>query len=575
MLFATDDSGNARPLTPQQKQAVAPWLAQWAANVIEFRDPDSTMSRYVFDPDPTNGVGNDQAQTVFGCERPEVVITETLAYDFPTTPVGAPAGRALFISLYRPWAATIQHEGAQLATERIDPILAPDVLANDRLANSLHLGKKEAGTGASIWRIRVKRSRADGTPEPDEKIALSDFESNPEAAIAPNAQVIIGTGPAAQLSIGTNPVGITGIFLERLADPNREHPMVDDDKPLELNPYIAVDYAPVFVNREPPAPQQVRAMVRNQTFWKSQFEPEERPIATGLLPASSPSQRGSYYHWPNRDFIGHAELMLVPLADGTAPDAPPFYRAPSKALEAYEPGGGPSLAPRSPAGNGTPLRLPEILDATIVPSRFMGTAVTVGNPSVTLKDTAWSAVPCNQLSRWREPGRINFNTVTDNAGNMPSQQGRLRPRRSLVEDLTTVGALVPPQLPEPFAMEPLPAVPRSIDNPVRKAVMDPAIAGGPWSSTSEMLVATAPMAASAGSNADFLRLLPAIRLSNVATVRSHVFAVWVTVKTENTMTGDSRTRRLFAIVDRSIPVGYRPGVDLNAADTIRLKRFLE
>jgi len=68
-----------------------------------------------------------------------------------------------------------------------------------------------------------------------------------------------------------------------------------------------------------------------------------------------------------------------------------------------------------------------------------------------------------------------------------------------------------------------------------------------------------------------------IRLANTATIRSQVFAVWITVKT----TDDSPnapspvTRRMFAIIDRSIPVGYAPGQDLNVRDTIRLKRYLD
>jgi hypothetical protein len=34
-------------------------------------------------------------------------------------------------------------------------------------------------------------------------------------------------------------------------------------------------------------------------------------------------------------------------------------------------------------------------------------------------------------------------------------------------------------------------------------------------------------------------------------------------------------KRLFAIVDRSIPVGYSPGSDLNVRDCIRLSRYLD
>ena len=69
----------------------------------------------------------------------------------------------------------------------------------------------------------------------------------------------------------------------------------------------------------------------------------------------------------------------------------------------------------------------------------------------------------------------------------------------------------------------------------------------------------------------------AIRLANVATIRSNVFAVWVTLKTidRSANAAPPTYHRTFAIVDRSIPVGYNAGETLNARDTIRLQRFLE
>ena len=66
------------------------------------------------------------------------------------------------------------------------------------------------------------------------------------------------------------------------------------------------------------------------------------------------------------------------------------------------------------------------------------------------------------------------------------------------------------------------------------------------------------------------------RLGNIGTTRSNVFAVWVTVEITDSSAPDQKTyRRAFAIVDRSIPVGYCPGVNLNARDTLRLVRYLE
>ena len=59
--------------------------------------------------------------------------------------------------------------------------------------------------------------------------------------------------------------------------------------------------------------------------------------------------------------------------------------------------------------------------------------------------------------------------------------------------------------------------------------------------------------------------------------RRNVFAVWITVKITDDSTSPPSmvTKRLFAIVDRSIPVGYSPNQDLNVRDTIKLKRYLD
>jgi hypothetical protein len=68
----------------------------------------------------------------------------------------------------------------------------------------------------------------------------------------------------------------------------------------------------------------------------------------------------------------------------------------------------------------------------------------------------------------------------------------------------------------------------------------------------------------------------AIRLANVATIRSHVFAVWVTVRVRDSSAGGTDSyHRVFAIIDRSRPVGFSVGQDLNVRDTIRVLRFLE
>jgi len=73
------------------------------------------------------------------------------------------------------------------------------------------------------------------------------------------------------------------------------------------------------------------------------------------------------------------------------------------------------------------------------------------------------------------------------------------------------------------------------------------------------------------------------RLANVATVRSHVFAVWVTVEAKRSDNPDQPTyHRMFAIVDRSIRMDFTEATEgrntdaqnKSFRDTIRLQRFL-
>lgn len=153
---------------------------------------------------------------------------------------------------------------------------------------------------------------------------------------------------------------------------------------------------------------------------------------------------------------------------------------------------------------------PFILDAVTVPSLFAGTLA--ANP-------------------WREPGRVNINTSTDEVWQKVIDENK----------------------PNPF---------------------DPAKTAG------EMLAGSpATDFIFSDSNLPYtaVRMDRADRLANIATTRSNVFAVWITVELSESVPSPQPKRygRLFAIVDRSIPVGFRPGWNLNARDTIRLIRYLD
>jgi len=76
---------------PADVQARARKLAQWAINVVDFRDPDNIMTAFEYDVNPFDGWGVDgnltttevapiQREVVWGAERPELLITETLGW---------------------------------------------------------------------------------------------------------------------------------------------------------------------------------------------------------------------------------------------------------------------------------------------------------------------------------------------------------------------------------------------------------------------------------------------------------------------------------------------------------------
>ena len=80
MVETLDDS--------QQQELKAKKLAQWAVNVVDFRDADNIMTAFEFDVNPFNGWqanGNPadvepESAVVFGCEMPVALLTETLAF---------------------------------------------------------------------------------------------------------------------------------------------------------------------------------------------------------------------------------------------------------------------------------------------------------------------------------------------------------------------------------------------------------------------------------------------------------------------------------------------------------------
>jgi|GEM_PF-1792892 len=184
-------------------------IAQWAVNVVDYRDNDSIMTRFVFDPTPFDGNGwsppaepAPAQNVVWGVEAPELMFSESLALhdvrvrntdagelkpdpdadppnpthtDENTDQVRKPEG-SLFLELYSPRP---QVNGVLAGDGTADQTTKPAIHAelHEFLANGvaeLDLDRSApprsgnaSDPGAPVWRIAISERHDAGTAKED------------------------------------------------------------------------------------------------------------------------------------------------------------------------------------------------------------------------------------------------------------------------------------------------------------------------------------------------------------------------------------------------------------------------
>ncbi len=233
--------------TPQE---VARAIAQWAVNVVDFRDADSINTGFEYDINPWDGWGVDgdiSAPTtagdtaplamrgvVWGCERPELVMTETLfMHDRKTEDTEDDDGRMTlttdpnaamrdphfdqrlmpeglgYIELFNPWMGT-DRQGAELSS------LSGQV--------GVQLDRTDPVANCPVWRILVVR----GAP-------LTNFDPD-----APAPGGLSTTSVAVERSVYfTNYSGLTNQATTLGVNPNHGlafYPNIAGFSPLPVGP---------------------------------------------------------------------------------------------------------------------------------------------------------------------------------------------------------------------------------------------------------------------------------------------------------------------------------------------------
>ena len=336
-----------------------------------------------------------------------------------------------------------------------------------------------------------------------------------------------------------------------------------------------------------------------------------------------------WFAWNNRQFISSVELALVPWANssqllsyttGTITSA-------TALANPYDTNGSAAVFPRllnflssGTASDGC--EWSRLLDFTGVPSRFVGTDIQI-NPATAESGLHLFHTPFNRIPNYREPGKVNLNTLYDEhvfcgllggtATNtvidtawsqfVQSRRGFASSGTGTVTSkIIDINSSYPTQFARPFRstaggqMVPL-LSPSTILLPDRP--IDSTLLRATSETVKTPLVSLLSVDSfNAPTRNPFFYYQMMQRLQNLTTTRSNVFAVWMTVgyfevtpnsggmdaahpdgyqlgRELGSDTGETERHRAFYMIDRTIPVGFQRGKDLNVEKAMLIKRFIE
>jgi len=308
--------------------------------------------------------------------------------------------------------------------------------------------------------------------------------------------------------------------------------------------------------------------------------------------------------WPNRPFVSHYELMLVPagtqgrlLSEFTRANTggSPYVGMNDQGmfghlLNFYQSSDAPGEAPH----------FYRLLHCLEVPSRFASSQRWLSPRDFANVETIGQfKSPFHNVSRFRDPGRVNINTIPGqevweaiDANGEASTVGFTSwatidaTRRGTLDGFGRFGNAFRSSVlsADGVTIEP-PDNSRSLDinrsllraDPATQATMPMPLFGAPASTSDH----------NDASNNAYFRMQGLQRLGNVVTTQSNVYAVWITIgyfevdgsgnplRELGADTGEIVRHRGFFIVDRAMPVGFQRDCNHDVDKAVLLRRYIE
>jgi hypothetical protein len=353
------------------------------------------------------------------------------------------------------------------------------------------------------------------------------------------------------------------------------------------------------------------------------------------LPRNSPAQYVGDPQWPfpwltwlNRPFVNQYELMLVPATSQY--ELLHNYRTVIGTPNPYQPAGPndlpfPHLAnffqtahtPRAGGPHNAPL-LYRLLDYVGVPSPFIYTEIQAPPRLAAGSPGHFFRPPFNRIPLYREPGRININTLASpgvGEGLVSTFPG-LWDMSLWDQFVASRKGTAPIGSNDPAAIQQAmltiePSLPSRFSRPFRSWFGSYLAAQSGLPETDEIESTILRSITVSGNRRPLLENRRTVddegrpvyyahpdpnpyfryqgfqKLGNLVTTRSNVYAVWITVgyfevdsngklgQELGLDRGEVRRHRAFYIIDRSIPVAFERGQDHNVEKCILLRRFIE